>query len=594
MSASSLTADPVLPPCLPASVFDTANLNPTSPLYILLLTALVHEPDTEQWHFYSKAKRNAYLAMIDAIYDKLQLADLYQPPKIAFAAFDETNSDMARLVDRIAELKGVFVQNTAEATHVIHFNQKEQDYNQRRPQRTIRVVERKDDGGEIDPTGDADHQVLVHWCGLPDAYDQWLPHTKVKDFRLAEDGPSSTPLHLSVDWLTDSYTYNTWLNPADYPAQPDVANELPVNKRAPEAMQDTQKTAKRPRSESYLCQQPYEVIIPSYASWFEFHKIHRNERLALPEFFTVLSTKSPMDYMDMRNFMIHSYRLNPLEYLTVTATRRNLLGDACAIYRVHAFLEHWGLINYQIDPRLKVSTVGPPLNGEFKVVLDVPRACQSNKHPTEPAMTKPTTSAHTTTSAPTLQPQPSRSEKSMITNLDLRKAIFETPTASIGKDEADLTRQQQLLLLEGLAMYSHDWNAVAKHVGISRDACLLHYLKLPLDDPYLDKDMSKNHPSLDQNRVSQLEDPLHWVATFLQHATPDGVDLPSTTSTSQPSPKKQFYLAQLAHYRQLLSHFLDKEKLIQQEREMLSIEQRVVMEERLQLYDQLQISSTNS
>ena len=31
-----------------------------------------------------------------------------------------------------------------------------------------------------------------------------------------------------------------------------------------------------------------------------------------------------------------------------TACRRNLAGDVCAIMRVHAFLEQWGLINYQV------------------------------------------------------------------------------------------------------------------------------------------------------------------------------------------------------------------------------------------------------
>ncbi len=46
--------------------------------------------------------------------------------------------------------------------------------------------------------------------------------------------------------------------------------------------------------------------------------------------------------------MINTYRLNPNEYLTVTSCRRNLCGDVGGIMRVHAFLEQWGLINYQV------------------------------------------------------------------------------------------------------------------------------------------------------------------------------------------------------------------------------------------------------
>lgn len=38
-------------------------------------------------------------------------------------------------------------------------------------------------------------------------------------------------------------------------------------------------------------------------------------------------------YLAYRNFMIDTYRLNPQEYLTSTACRRNLAGDVCAIMR---------------------------------------------------------------------------------------------------------------------------------------------------------------------------------------------------------------------------------------------------------------------
>ena len=58
--------------------------------------------------------------------------------------------------------------------------------------------------------------------------------------------------------------------------------------------------------------------------------------------------QTPEIYLSYRNFMIDTYRLNPTEYLTSTACRRNLAGDVCAVVRVHAFLEQWGLINYQV------------------------------------------------------------------------------------------------------------------------------------------------------------------------------------------------------------------------------------------------------
>ena len=92
------------------------------------------------------------------------------------------------------------------------------------------------------------------------------------------------------------------------------------------------------------------MIIFYCSSWFDYNAIHAIEKRAVPEFFNGKNkSKSPEIYLSYRNFMIDTYRLNPTEYLTSTACRRNLAGDVCAIMRVHAFLEQWGLVNYQVS-----------------------------------------------------------------------------------------------------------------------------------------------------------------------------------------------------------------------------------------------------
>ncbi|CZT43618.1 related to nucleosome remodeling complex subunit RSC8 [Rhynchosporium secalis] len=127
----------------------------------------------------------------------------------------------------------------------------------------------------------------------------------------------------------------------------------------------------------HLISQTHSIILPSYSTWFDMVKINNIERKALPEFFNNRNrSKTPAIYKDYRDFMINTYRLNPIEYLTVTACRRNLAGDVCAIMRVHAFLEQWGLINYQVDADNRPSAVGPPFTGHFKVICDTPRGLQ--------------------------------------------------------------------------------------------------------------------------------------------------------------------------------------------------------------------------
>ncbi|KAJ3353711.1 hypothetical protein HDU83_006428 [Entophlyctis luteolus] len=70
--------------------------------------------------------------------------------------------------------------------------------------------------------------------------------------------------------------------------------------------------------------------------------------------------------------MVNCFRLNPGEYLGVTAVRRNLVGDVAGIVRIHAFLEQWGLINYQIEPDTRPSQVGPSFRGHFRVTANTP------------------------------------------------------------------------------------------------------------------------------------------------------------------------------------------------------------------------------
>jgi SWI/SNF related-matrix-associated actin-dependent regulator of chromatin subfamily C len=113
---------------------------------------------------------------------------------------------------------------------------------------------------------------------------------------------------------------------------------------------------------SHLIDQNHAIILPSYSAWFDMHDIHSIERKGLPEFFNSRNrSKTPAVYKDYRDFMVNTYRLNPAEYLTVTACRRNLAGDVCAIMRVHAFLEQWGLINYQVCAADNTATVSQVL-----------------------------------------------------------------------------------------------------------------------------------------------------------------------------------------------------------------------------------------
>lgn len=122
-----------------------------------------------------------------------------------------------------------------------------------------------------------------------------------------------------------------------------------VDETANESQEQTKDSIESAARAHLISQGKQPIILPSYSTWFDMHQISHIEKKALPEFFNSRNrSKTPAVYKDYRDFMINTYRLNPQEYLTVTACRRNLAGDVCAIMRVHALLEQWGLINYQV------------------------------------------------------------------------------------------------------------------------------------------------------------------------------------------------------------------------------------------------------
>lgn len=248
--------------------------------------------------------------------------------------------------------------------------------------------------------------------------------------------------------------------------------------------------------------QTHAIVIPSYASWFNMTKIHQIERDSLPEFFkTSHPSKSPKIYANYRNFMVNAYRLNPNEYLTLTACRRTLVGDVGTIMRVHRFLNKWGLINYQVNPLFKPayaleklpngSLVGLPNCGDFAVLLDTPRGLFPFN---------------------TYKPSPGNVNVEKLKQLvayDLKGS--DTPNGSVSKREEpsddlepplkkqkiaedDWSSKELASLLLGIKNHKHDWYLIAQEVGNNRtpQECILKFLSMPIEDQYnelSDKDL---------------------------------------------------------------------------------------------------------
>lgn len=250
--------------------------------------------------------------------------------------------------------------------------------------------------------------------------------------------------------------------------------------------------------------QAHTIVIPSYASWFNVNRVHSIEKKSIPEFFNQRnSSKTPEVYKRYRAFMINTYRLHPTEYLTVTAVRRNLLGDVCAIMRVHQFLEKWGLINYQVDIEARPQMVAPPFTGHWEVTEDMPRGLfpfqaykgtQFLKRGAEEGAAASTDDAEAAA-----KKAKTEEERGAITDITgettaadddtVVKTEPQTPQMEpFVQSDPEWTKREVYNLLNAIEEHGNDWTAISEGVGNkTREQCLLKFISLSIEDKFLEK-----------------------------------------------------------------------------------------------------------
>ena len=87
---------------------------------------------------------------------------------------------------------------------------------------------------------------------------------------------------------------------------------------------------------------------------------------------------------------------------------------------------------------------------------------------------------------------------------------------ALKRDKTDWTDQEVLLLLEGIEIYDEDWDQIAAHVGTkSREACVLKFLQLPIEEPYVDAATERAMSASGVAPFSHADNPVLSVVAFL-------------------------------------------------------------------------------
>ncbi|CAO3609330.1 unnamed protein product [Mucor hiemalis] len=579
------------------------------------------------WQFDAPEEKHIYLELVNAIRDSLKQEGYYQPPVVAFDENVETER-VQEWSHYVQMLGGQVIGDFSGATHIIYDNQ-EPAFN---PERRTYYIEEKKDGKSLihfvglpesynvlvdelpqreevpRPNLSSPWHVRATWIIDSYKYNEWMtpvdydyPEKQVNRFnanlkRSVEEVSSSnmdmnspskkakTPL-LSTDVTLEigdetlvtakvegeESILGTEGEGADAVIAgtvEDPATLLPIDLSAIPLPEDD--------PQRYLSIQTLDIVIPSYAAWFDITCVNIIESRALPEFFNNRNkSKTPTIYKEYRDFMINTYRMNPVEYLTITACRRNLTGDVCAILRVHSFLEQWGLINYQVDPEAKLSSLSPPFDSQFKVIIDKPseeitissieedivkmeipaspydfskkkepQTCSSCENVCKDLQYCSTSqknfylcrSCYVAGNYPVSQKSgefvverlekeknleaDSKEEKKEEENDEVEdKAEEKNVNNDDGENEDDSwDEKEEELLKEGLGMFDDNWEKIADHVGTrTHDECILHYLQLPTNDPFEDAEISKLG-LLQYDLAEHKENPIMTAVAFLASA----------------------------------------------------------------------------
>ncbi|KAG0169687.1 hypothetical protein DFQ28_009230 [Apophysomyces sp. BC1034] len=641
-----------IPPRIPASLFQVDELSPSSSLYVILLAAYSFQSDRDisDWQFDFPEERDIYIELVRYVFLRLVEAGLYHPPCVAFRE-DMTLEEKDELVPMIKMLGGQITEDIAQATHIIYSDKLYKD-NQRG--HAMSIIKRKN------------RKALVHYQGLPSSYDTWMDESECKGYPERNDGGlQQSPWHVKAGWVKDSYLYNEWEDPADYDyfgeqtrktkkrsVEDSLLEEVSPSKKSKMPTPENQHigevnpTGYQPNSldlnndpveeqrreeatRKFLPMQRHDIVIPSYCAWFDITKINDIERRSVPEFFNNRNkSKTPTVYKDYRDFMVNTYRTNPPEYLTITACRRNLIGDVCSIIRVHTFLEQWGLINYQVDPQAKLSGVPPPFESQFKVVLDTSREVNTpaeivdsegddNNAPTARVDVQTSLQDNAVESSPDDSNNEASSQRCAICNDTCNTVQYRSSrlshlhicsqcyfAAKFPEDHTSSdfvicgdntwTEEEDALLLQGLEMFEDDWNKIVDHIGSrTHEECILHYLALPTNDPNVDKEISKLGLLQSKSSKNPIMSAVAFLASTVRPKVAAAAASIKVKETVQKDEEKdeeestfqdlayQFIRAKLRQFEMRLEQYNRVETIVDEERQELQREQYQLSLDRL-------------
>jgi SWI/SNF related-matrix-associated actin-dependent regulator of chromatin subfamily C len=158
------------------------------------------------------------------------------------------------------------------------------------------------------------------------------------------------------------------------------------------------------------------------------------------------------------------------------------------------------------------------------------------------------------------------------------------------KEQDGWDEKEEDLLKEGLRLYEDNWEKISEHVSTrTHDECILHYLELPIKDPFKDIEIEKLG-LLQYDTIQHKENPIMAAVAFLASAVKPQVaaaaghinkeEAESSTIEESTEEDKLLELTntlikhKLTQYEQQASHYETLETIVEEQKILLEKEKR--------------------
>ncbi|KAL3901985.1 MAG: hypothetical protein SGCHY_000166 [Lobulomycetales sp.] len=272
-----------------------------------------------------------------------------------------------------------------------------------------------------------------------------------------------------------------------------------------------------------MVSQTAEVLVPSYSAWFKMEEVSDIEKAALPEFFNGRNkSKTPQIYKDYRDFMVNTYRLTADTPKGLTPFEPSIPLPPAPSKSLPADFASNGT---SVSAPMSLSK--PLVDDSDAPTRQKRSADDMDMYESKGSSSKAKASyscASCQVDCTNLRYRSTKNSSLSICPVCFKDGRFPSSstsgefikTADTASGSYEWSDQDVLLLLEGIELYPDNWVKVSEHVkSHSREECILKFLKLPIEDTYLESKESLGPLQYHRQLFSSAENPALSLAAFL-------------------------------------------------------------------------------